>query len=534
MRNLDPASRQAVQDVIDRHRPALAALPGFVDAEPGFPIVDGQLLREPAILVFVDHKRPPDSVLPEDRAPRQLDGLRVAVMQADPLRQLATQQVFAAQAAQALDAADAGLRYQGIAGDPIDRLHAVSTPILCHVGPDAGWPALRSFLEGAETSLTVAMYDFNADHVANTFIDTVRHQQLAARLTWDDSMTAPETEIRQRLKDKLGPLLDGAIVRCGAQRRFASAYHEKVAVRDSASFWLSSGNWSRRSQPNIDPVGVPGDAAGMYSKGNREWHVIVADAPLARLFERYIEHDLQGSKDELAAGAPGAALDRAEPQRLPDLFIPMEALMESMAAAAPPRPVAPALLPSTPRSFQVMPLLTPDNYLKHIVQLIDAATSALYLQFSYINYSDKKRDADFTRMLQRLGERSWEPQLDMRIIVGSNDASDKIRLLAQAGFNDRVFRKQGGIHNKGIIVDHRFVLVSSTNWSADGVLRNRDAGLLIDEPEIAGYYERVFLDDWNRRANTRFGDDAPVRLARDGEPTPAGMVRIGWRDYFDG
>ena len=120
----------------------------------------------------------------------------------------------------------------------------------------------------------------------------------------------------------------------------------------------------------------------------------------------------------------------------------------------------------------------------------------------------------------------------MRIIVGSGDASDKIRQLAEAGFNDQVFRKQGSIHNKGIIADHRRVLVSSTNWSADGVLRNRDAGLIIDDPEVADYYERVFLYDWDRRADGILGNDTPVRLAGDGEPTPAGMVRMGWRDFY--
>ena len=74
----------------------------------------------------------------------------------------------------------------------------------------------------------------------------------------------------------------------------------------------------------------------------------------------------------------------------------------------------------------------------------------------------------------------------MRIILGDSDAADKIRKLAEAGFNDQVFRVQGSIHNKGIIVDGAAVLVSSANWSGDGVLRNRDAGLIIYDPDVAG------------------------------------------------
>ena len=40
----------------------------------------------------------------------------------------------------------------------------------------------------------------------------------------------------------------------GSGGTFASAYHIKVAVRDHAAFWLSSGNWQSSNQPAIDPL----------------------------------------------------------------------------------------------------------------------------------------------------------------------------------------------------------------------------------------------------------------------------------------
>ena len=127
---------------------------------------------------------------------------------------------------------------------------------------------------------------------------------------------------------------------------------------------------------------------------------------------------------------------------------------------------------------------------------------------------------------------TYKTGLDVRIILGSNGATDKIRVLAQAGFNENVFRTQANIHNKGIIVDGKVVLVSSANWSADGVLRNRDAGLIIRDEQIAGYYQQVFVDDWDNRAKAGLGDDPPVLVAEDGAVAPAGMVRMSWRDYF--
>jgi hypothetical protein len=531
MRILDADTKRAVQAVIDSNRAQLQSIPGFVTAEPGFPIIDGKVHKEPAIIVFVAEKKPESHLLAEDRAPRQIGPYRVSVMQADPLRQVEHLMSDSAIADSVADSAS-NLTYERLPGDPIDKPFKVSRPILCHVGPDAGWPVLKPFLEATERTLSMAMYDFNADYIAKTFIETVRDKALKVVLTWDDGMTAPETKIRTKLRTTLKDNLDGWIVRCGGGRRFASAYHEKVAVRDSSAFWLSSGNWSLRSQPEIDPIGDPASAKGMYSRGNREWHVIVDDAALAQLFERYIKHDRDGSEAEANAGEAGVELDAESVPRLPDLFVPVEELFDADAVADTPVPVGPEILPSSPREIDVMPVLTPDNYIGRIKELIGSARRSIYLQYAYITYSDKNVDQDFAAMLATLAELSNRADMDLRIIVGSNGAADKVRKLVESGFKETVFRTQGNIHNKGIVVDGETVLVSSANWSGDGVLRNRDAGLIIHDKEIAAYYQNVFLDDWENRANARLQDDPPVVIATEGAETPSGMVRMSWRDYY--
>jgi hypothetical protein len=531
MRVFDQYSRKKVQSVIDANLAQLQQLPGFVSAEPGFPIVNGAILREPAILVFVAEKKPETHLLAEERIPRQLGPYRVAVMQADPLRQI-EESTEHASLTMAIAASASGLTYQPLPGNPIDASFEVAKPMVCHVGPDAGWPVLKPFLETTESTLSVAMYDLNADYIAKAFIDVVKQNDIHVVLTWDDGMTAPEEKIRKKLRTQLKDHLDGWIVKCGNNHRFASAYHEKVAVRDHESFWLSSGNWSLRSQPDIDPIGNPASAQGMYSKGNREWHVIVEDKALAGVFETYIAHDRDGSKKEAEQGVAGVTLGLQVAARMPDLFVPIEAVADITMALHSPNPVRPATLPSTARKVKVQPVLTPDNYIGRLNELLDSAKRSIYLQYAYITYSDKAGDEPFTAMLTKLAKLSFKPAMDVRIIVGSADAADKIRRLAEAGFNEKVFRTQGNIHNKGIVVDGERVLVSSANWSGDGVVRNRDAGLIIHDEEIALYYQRVFIDDWEHRAKASIGDDAPVRIATDSEPVPAGMVRMSWRDFY--
>ncbi|MBY5376642.1 hypothetical protein [Rhizobium leguminosarum] len=240
--------------------------------------------------------------------------------------------------------------------------------------------------------------------------------------------------IRKKQRDSLGAHLDGWIVKCGADRRFASAYHEKVAVRDSEAFWLSSGNWSTRSQPEIDPIAKASDARGMYSKGNREWHIVVEDEALSKLFERYIIYDRDGSEQEAESGEGGVVLSVEHTDTLPDVFVPLESLLSNIElAAAVVEPLAPEQLPSSTRPVRIQPVLTPDNYLPRILELIDSAKKFIYLHFSCINYSTVAKDQPFRDMLAKLADLSFKPGMDVRINVGSGGAADKISTTMSSG-----------------------------------------------------------------------------------------------------
>ena len=56
------------------------------------------------------------------------------------------------------------------------------------------------------------------------------------------------------------------------------------------------------------------------------------------------------------------------------------------------------------------------------------------------------------------------------------------------------------MHNKGFVVDSKTVVISSQNFSPSGVETNRDAGVIIEHPGIAQYFEKVFLSDLKNRS----------------------------------
>jgi hypothetical protein len=51
------------------------------------------------------------------------------------------------------------------------------------------------------------------------------------------------------------------------------------------------------------------------------------------------------------------------------------------------------------------------------------------------------------------------------------------------------------IHNKGMIIDNKWIWVSSFNWNPTSGLENREVGILIGSEEAAGYLKKVMLHD---------------------------------------
>jgi phosphatidylserine/phosphatidylglycerophosphate/cardiolipin synthase-like enzyme len=520
------STMKELQKVIEENRNSLEN-PGVLSVEAGRLFSDGWITSSPAIIVKVARKIPPSQLASDERIPRQLGGFRVDVVPADPLQQLAelAPGVAAANALFNFDSQPAPkLLYQLIPGNPIDQKFEISKPILCHASPDAGWPTLKNFMSGVSNQLTIAMYDFNADHIASGMIQAVQSSGAKVELVLDPARNVVEKTIQERLENTLTNQYTMTLASLGNGGLFSTAYHEKVIVRDGKAFWLSSGNFSVSSQPDIDPFGPAPPSGNIYAMGNRDWHVVVQDSDLARVFERYIRYDFESS----ANTAPSDVV-------FPDLLIPQDVFAEMFAAAVVPPPTAPRALPTPDQlPVTVQALLTPDNYIGHIQQLIDNAKKSLYLQLQYIHPSNREGDERFATLIKAVSAKTKQPDFDARIIIGQNDARKWIAEMRNNwGFDDTKIRVQYRVHNKGIIVDGENVVVGSHNWSGDGTLRNRDASLIIYNSQIAQYYQSLFLGDWELLASADVKEELTPMIVMPGEPTPPGMIRVAWNDYYD-
>jgi phosphatidylserine/phosphatidylglycerophosphate/cardiolipin synthase-like enzyme len=288
---------------------------------------------------------------------------------------------------------------------------------------------------------------------------------------------------------------------------YPTAYHIKVAVRDGESFWLSSGNFNVSNQPNLaanDPK------RGSLANADRDWHVIVTDQGLAQLYEAYIQNDFQVAAT--AQGAGDAQLHQEIHEAITKHQAEQEKSSHTVVASKPSKPSTLGMHKVfTNVPVTVQPLLTPDPgvrttlYVEKVLALVQSAQRSVYMQTQYVHPSDQPGDNDFAALVEALSE-AHRKGLDVRLITSQYENTPQwIEKLKEYDL-DQVLRIQERVHNKGIVVDSKVVMVSSQNWSADGTLRNRDAGLIIYNADIAQYFEAIFLDDWTNRADEKIVD----------------------------
>lgn len=399
-----------------------------------------------------------------------------------------------------------------IAYTPADvPLAAVSgkIPMVCHVSPDAGWVELTDFISGTGTQLKISMYDFTSAHVLQLF--ETKLTKAKVQITLDDppkNPTAdqrdPETiqDLQNALKAKFASAW--ALVRSSPEADtwiYPSAYHIKVMVRDSDTVWLSSGNLNNSNQPDIDPFHHPQASDQATAKASdRDWHIIIQSSELAKTFEAYLDHDFQ----QAVLHAPTGTL-ATKPSKLLQMPAALASLKRNTAGQftfAQPKTID--------EQVKITPLLTPDPgvYQAAMLTLINAVQKSMYIQLQYIHPTNLPADARFTDLIDAVAGKINAGK-DVRIILSEFQLEKGgLEALQAAGVSLDHVKIQNNVHNKGFVFDHKTVVVSSMNWSGEGVLSNRDAGVIIDNPTAAQYYESIFLDDWEHHSEQKIPQPA--------------------------
>jgi phosphatidylserine/phosphatidylglycerophosphate/cardiolipin synthase-like enzyme len=336
---------------------------------------------------------------------------------------------------------------------------------------------VRTALEQAESELLLYIYNVSAEHMVDLLQDCAS-RGVSVRVMYDTHDTRGDE--KAKLESLVGVELRTAPSTGG--RNVFTVCHQKFAVIDESTVLIGSANWAKSSIPVITEPGA-------FKKGNREWLLVLESERLAGQFKELFEADWNIPDTPLPPGDVELAPVLSEPVSVPILL------------AAPPARVF-DVQAFEAAEITVTPILSPQNYFETVRALIESATESILVEQQYILEGGPRT----TELLQALSARAAD--VDIRIIVSSTfrkaGAKDSWELsvesLANHGLDSRLramnLRFYTHCHNKGLVVDRRAAVVSSTNWSENSIARAREAGVIIESSDVAGYFADVFDWDW--------------------------------------
>ncbi|MGA2121007.1 MAG: phospholipase D-like domain-containing protein [Methanoregula sp.] len=250
--------------------------------------------------------------------------------------------------------------------------------------------------------------------------------------------------------------------------------HAKYVVIDRRTVFVVSENFK---YSGFAPEGIT---------GNRGWGVVLTDPQTASYYASVVFTDLQGPSVVPYAGEPG----RNE--------------------TPPAEKHAVKFSPQTFDGATVHPVLAPDTSTQ-ITELITSANYSIDIEEAYITNETRFTLNPYLSAAINASRRGVRVRVLLDSywynIDGKNDNDEMVALINRIGAAEHLplearcaeLRENQieKIHTKGVIVDGKRVLVSSINWNSNSPNFNREAGVIIDHPGVAGYFMAVFEDDWN-------------------------------------
>ena len=374
--------------------------------------------------------------------------------------------------------------------------------------PDSSFPEIAKAIDNAQESIYLNVYLFHNFYLMCYIIDAIeRGVEVRIMLEGDpvNGITDEERYIANQTVTAGGEVRfmiddEGR----GIHDRYAFN-HAKYAVIDNETTIVMSENWEN--------TGVPVN----NTFGNRGWGVIINNPDVADYFSKVFFEDWKpASKDSFP-------------------FTPDDPIYGNKYGCPPPDFVPNRTIPTGNYShpfesktisgeFNISPVLAPDTSLmqtKSIIGMIKGAKKSVYVEQLYIyknwgTYADPKPNP-FLEAVINASRRGCEVKILLDSRYGKERNEETIEyvnaiatyegLNLQAKLIDNEAIGLNKTHNKGVIVDRSKVLISSINWNEYSPRNNREAGLIIENEDIAEFYTDVFLYDWY--ATATFDTGAP-------------------------
>jgi cardiolipin synthase len=342
--------------------------------------------------------------------------------------------------------------------------------------PDSSFSVFSDCVRGASSRILVNVYEFTSPEMASLLCDA-RARGVDVEVLLEGGPVGGITPEENAVIFMLNK--SGIPVYCmSGDKEAHPPYrfdHAKYMVVDDSRVFITSENFKDHGFP--EPV----------TQGNRGWGAVLESRELAEYFSSVYYHDSRGawalpvSGQDLKPLGDGGARPSFSPE-----FFPLN--FDSAKVTAILSPDTSMLIPDLLRGAEdqidiEQAYITnkgPDQPNPFLAEAINASRSGVrvrvILDSSWFNTEE---DTDNNEMVDYINRIAREENLPL-----------EARLADLEGNNLQQ------VHNKGVIVDQRKVLISSINWNENSPTFNREAGVIIEHEAVGAYFSGVFEDDW--------------------------------------
>ena len=330
--------------------------------------------------------------------------------------------------------------------------------VIAAISPDCSLDLLINELLTARRCVIISSYTFGNPWIEDALIRLVERGVNVSVLI-EGNPVAEKGDESSIIKLKEKGITIYEMKKQGGYRRYRF-YHAKYCIIDNRSLIIGSANFDQNGYPK--------------GKGNREWLVIVRNSSVARFFYRLFKMDI--SMPDVYMVNISTRDEHNKPLASEDRFLPRIEPLEIK------------------DNVTILPIISPDNSEKVLVEILRKAKRSIYIEQMIFDPYDISR---LTRELINASRRG----VDVKIIANSRYAEkEKLSVLRDYGIEVKLIDPEDldlkNIHVKGIIVDNSTVVISSINLDHSSVYRNREAGLVIENQELARYFAKAFFLDW--------------------------------------
>jgi phosphatidylserine/phosphatidylglycerophosphate/cardiolipin synthase-like enzyme len=154
-----------------------------------------------------------------------------------------------------------------------------------------------------------------------------------------------------------------------------------------------------------------------------------------------------------------------------------------------------------PASAKNVELLHSEKYFEKIHELFKSATKSIVIAMYSFKYYDEYPTSPSNILLQDL-IKAEKRGLDVTVLLDISDSTEETtqenkktgEILSENGIKVSYDKVETLTHAKTIVVDSRYTIIGSHNWTYNGLTKNNEVSVFIDSRDLAKEAEKYIIE----------------------------------------